>query len=72
MFLVLDFDLDVADRVVGFHIQGNGLTCECFHKDLKLLGVLVDLLHVLVDLLHVLADLDACSTSRLRYHGETN
>ena len=33
-FLVLDFGLDILDRVAGFNFEGDGFTGQGFHKDL--------------------------------------
>ena len=33
--LVLDLGLDVVDRVAGLHVEGDGLSGEGFHKDLR-------------------------------------
>ena len=32
--LVLDLALHVVDGVRGLHLQGDGLACQCLHKDL--------------------------------------
>ena len=32
--LVLDLGLHALDGVRGLHVQGDGLTCQCFYEDL--------------------------------------
>jgi len=33
-FLILDLGLDVFNGVWWFNVEGDGLSCECFHEDL--------------------------------------
>jgi len=33
-FLILDFGLDILNRVAWFNLQGDGLACQGFDKDL--------------------------------------
>jgi len=34
-FLVLDLSLDGLNGVGSLHLEGDGLSCECLHKDLE-------------------------------------
>merc|ERR1719334_1855657 len=33
-FLILDLGFNIVDGVTGFNLKGDGLTSQCFHKDL--------------------------------------
>ena len=33
-FFVLDFGFDILDSVAGLHLEGDGFTRQCFHKNL--------------------------------------
>ena len=38
-FLVLNFGLDIVDRIAWLDLKGDGLTCQGFHEDLHLVDL---------------------------------